>query len=897
MPVIHNKQKVYFQPALAALCAITLFLALYFVRGMYPFGSGSIMITDLYSQYVPLLYRFYDVITGEKNLFLDLSLSGGANLYVDTVNEVINPFNYVLLFFGRDMIYKAVNVVLLLYVGASAASIDFFLLKVFPGKQKWNPALSLCYALSGYMAYNYQVIKWMYFPVIFPLFCLALRRLIREGKGGMYAILLCYQLSLNIQLGFMALLFTLFSSGIYFYCCVKKEDRAVHMCRLGVYTIAGLMLSGVVIVPNILILLSSSRAGENLSYLNIMKMHGLDDLFERLFQIAHPVLLAMSVWLLIGLKQRRKTGKHGSRGAEGRFLILLNVFLWLTVLLQPANLIWHMGSYVCFPVRYAYMVLLSGICLIKWMLLNKEDAEEAEGIDDKGENRKIVVKPLIGICIFALCMIACMFTFLWNDKIVQAFSSLAISLACPKETVQVCIILLLLFFAALCALMSACGRQLLLFVSAVCGLCFWLFIFLPQDYGVRISNEAAYQTMAQQAEGSGSGAFQHVKCDPELPPNAALVNNQSSLTGYLPTGNLGFQNTMEELGYLVRWVATQDVGGTAISDELLSEGRLFYRSADELTLKGTSVLERQEEMGIFAAGESHLKRIAGSGAQMNESGEICLSLSGRQVVYLDSAMAADSFTVLVNGKEVEMPEAGAYYGPHRIVELGTFTDEEIEILIIDKSGSPLPIDNMEFAMLDKSGWSDALCENNPDSARLLTNQEVTVDAVRGRIRVTLADAEAGQTVFLPVAAADGWKCVLNGKKTDISNVFGFLGIAAESGHNEMVLTFIPPGLWIGSILTFLGFAWLAACLLPAWIRQRRSSVPQGSVQGAVPIEETVIKERAIEETAIKKAAIMLMGLLYRLSLAGSLAMVYIIPAAGLAAYIVTKLLKVSGITG
>lgn len=35
--------------------------------------------------YIPsiclLLYHFYDVVTGQKNLFLDFSVSGGANLY------------------------------------------------------------------------------------------------------------------------------------------------------------------------------------------------------------------------------------------------------------------------------------------------------------------------------------------------------------------------------------------------------------------------------------------------------------------------------------------------------------------------------------------------------------------------------------------------------------------------------------------------------------------------------------------------------------------------------------------------------------------------------------------------------------------------------------------------
>ena len=87
-------KKEYGQCGLTAIFAAGLFSILYVIKGMYPFGSGSIMMTDMYSQYVPLLYRFYDVVSGQKNLFVDFRLSGGANMYVDTINEVLNPLYF-----------------------------------------------------------------------------------------------------------------------------------------------------------------------------------------------------------------------------------------------------------------------------------------------------------------------------------------------------------------------------------------------------------------------------------------------------------------------------------------------------------------------------------------------------------------------------------------------------------------------------------------------------------------------------------------------------------------------------------------------------------------------------------------------------------------------------------
>ena len=84
MPKRVWKGRGYGQIGLAAVLAAGLVCVLYACKGFFPFGDGSVMMIDLYSQYVPLLYRFYDVITGQKNLFLDLSVAGGANLYAET---------------------------------------------------------------------------------------------------------------------------------------------------------------------------------------------------------------------------------------------------------------------------------------------------------------------------------------------------------------------------------------------------------------------------------------------------------------------------------------------------------------------------------------------------------------------------------------------------------------------------------------------------------------------------------------------------------------------------------------------------------------------------------------------------------------------------------------------
>ena len=816
-----RKKTAYAQFGFTALGAAGLFAAICLLRGFFPFGDGSVMMIDLYSQYLPLLYRFYDVAGGQKNLFFEFAVYGGANLYADTVNEVINPLNYILFLFGRDMLWQAVNAVLGLYLVCSSVSLNFFLLKVWPEKKSWNTVLSLCYGFSGYAAYNFQIIKWMYLPVLFPLFGLALLRLLREKKGGWYAVLLAYQIALSVQMGFMTLLFTLFAGSIYFAVCREKKNAQEGMCRLGLYTAAALLLSGAVWLPTFYILISSSRAEENLSYLEVMRRHGLDDLFERLFQILHPVLLALGVFLAVGrMRENRKSGRGVHLGAawrrlsaELRFWLALSAFLCLTVLLEPANLLWHLGSYVGFPVRYAYMVLFVFAGLLKTLLAEREDrfgVTEWEWRQDRSVQReeenlvrrgrrdavpkagraarraKSAGSPGFSLTAFLLCAgaaLLCGAAFLllhvWEERIVQAFSSLAISRICPTETLVVCGILFLLFGAALCALLTGKWAQAAVAaVWAVSGCCLFLCISWPEDYAVRLDDENNYREMTAvyeaglqeeqaeperaagnagdvsdvvRAEESGRVLWR-VKETPRYPQNAGLVSGRASLAGYLPTADRGYRDAMKELGYPILWVSTGSLGGTPETDALLCNG---------------DAPEGTEIRGFLTA---------------EEPGE---------------------------------GEVGGYV---------------------------------------------------PADAPLL------VDERRGELRIRLTDAKAGQTLLIPFAAIDGWRCVRNGRAVKTQTVLsGFLGVPMEAGENDVVLRFTPPGLWAGMCLSILGELSLLAAAGTAFWRRKKGAAPG--------------------EARLPAAAVRTVSGLYRGILLTAWLGIYLVPAIGLAVHLVRKILQ------
>ena len=886
--------------ALTALCSVALFCLLFSYKKMYPFGDGSVAITDLYSQYLPLLYHFYDVVTGQKNLFLDFSVSGGANLYADTINEVLNPFNYVLLLFGRDRIYQAVNVLVLLYSTASAVTAHIFLEKTASGRRFQNVPLALCYGGCGYMAYNYQIIKWMIFPVIFPLFCLALLRLLREKKGGWYAVLLAWQLMLSIQLGFMTLLFSLFAGAIWLYTCERKENRTKKMGCMGIYTLIGICISAAVLLPSAILLLQSARSGENLSYFGVMKRHGLDDLFERLFQIANPVLMGL-------LFASGRFWKCKRRSAAERFWLYLTEFLWLTVLLEPANLLWHMGSYVCFPVRYGYMAVLSMAALAAVRKERDADDFRTENICKHPARLRLrCVFLLVASAVSALGAVC--LTLIWEERLVQAFSSLAISKVCPKETAVTAVVLLLVGVSAWCGQKALHAKTsgektggagapgVAVLGALVGGFCVYTMILLPPDYAIRQENEAAYRQMieiAKQAEKKNAASAElswllaREADRDDLPINAALVDRKGSISGYFPTESKQTKAVLESLGYLAPWVSVRAVGGTEISDTMLRNGFVFSKEA--LGQSGSSVLSNQrawaellsaedvetkhrqaseEEQSVDVTTDSkeytNIMEVFPAQELVLEDGTLCISVTDKQLLYLDAGRSADEIFVSVNGEPVEIPEKNQMASAHRLIWLGTFEAQEVMIFVTDGMGTPVAAQEMELGALHENAWQAAL---QSETARILQSSELSISERNAEIHVSVSAAE-GETLFVPFIAIDGWKCIQNGKTVDIEPILGgFLGITLAEGENEVVFSFEEPGRKAGAGISALGVAFL----LILFFAGRKA--------------ETGWKIAAEQKVKVEKS----FGMLYRLLLGVFFAGIYVVPTIGMVVSLAGKI--------
>ncbi len=82
----------------------------------------------------------------------------------------------------------------------------------------------------------------------------------------------------------------------------------------------------------------------------------------------------------------------------------------------------------------------------------------------------------------------------------------------------------------------------------------------------------------------------------------------------------------------------------------------------------------------------------------------------------------------------------------------------------------------------------------------------TTEVRDGRVRGTV-QAGSGGTLLLSIPYDRGWKVKVDGQQTETYPVGqALMGIDLESGEHEISMDYTPPGLWSGSLLTFLCIA-------------------------------------------------------------------------------------------
>ncbi len=194
----------------AALIPATIVYLLYLVRGIYPFGDGSVLVLDLNGQYISFYEGLHDILHGDADLFYSFSRNLGGEFLGIYDYYVASPFALLLGLFPERFMLEGLLLVFIIKAAFCGLFMGIFLHKHAAGKPNRLAviAFSLMYALSSYCIVQQHNSMWIDAVMWLPLLALGIESLIRYGKFRLYVFSLAITIWSNFYIGYMVVIFT-----------------------------------------------------------------------------------------------------------------------------------------------------------------------------------------------------------------------------------------------------------------------------------------------------------------------------------------------------------------------------------------------------------------------------------------------------------------------------------------------------------------------------------------------------------------------------------------------------------------------------------------------------------------------------------------------------------------
>lgn len=354
---------------LAAFCLpVILMLLAFLVMGIYPAGENQIAVIDMYHQYVPFLGELQSKLQSGGSLFYTWNGAGGSNFWNLLAYYGASPLNLILVLFPKKFLMEGVTLILLLKIGLAGSTMAVYLRAIVWEKDKRSADISLVgfatlYALCSYVMAYYWCIMWMDAVALLPLCILGLHKILDGRSGVFYTVCLALVVFINYYMAIMVCIFILFYYPVLYFIKVQGESAGHFFKTTGRavgYSLLGVLMSAVMLLPTWMSMQSTYYISADmpektelyndlLDILNQMLPNaeltyreGLPNLYCGMF----VVILLVFYWISRTISLREKL-------LNGAFL----VFLIFSLNINKLDFIWHGFHFPNqLPYRYTFMI-------------------------------------------------------------------------------------------------------------------------------------------------------------------------------------------------------------------------------------------------------------------------------------------------------------------------------------------------------------------------------------------------------------------------------------------------------------------------------------------------------------------------------------------------------------
>lgn len=357
---------------------VLIMVIIYIQRQIFPFGDESFLRTDMYHQYAPFFAEFRHKLTHGQSLLYSWDVGMGVNFVALYAYYLASPLNWLLLLCPRELIIEFMTYMIVLKTGLCGLSMTYYLQKHF-GKPHFGAAFfGIFYALSGYMAAYSWNIMWLDCIILFPLIMLGLERLVEKKRWGLYCLSLGFSILSNYYISIMICIFMVIYFGVLLLLGGKKKFKE-HLLQVGQFSFASLAaggFAGVILIPEVMALQSTASGSSTFpktfnSYFSIIDMiaRHIGNVEVEIGLDHWPNIycgVAVLMFFLLYLSCRKIPLKE-----KAAYCGLL-LFFYLSFSVNVLNFLWHGFHYPnSLPCRqsFIYILLLLTLCYHAYLYL------------------------------------------------------------------------------------------------------------------------------------------------------------------------------------------------------------------------------------------------------------------------------------------------------------------------------------------------------------------------------------------------------------------------------------------------------------------------------------------------------------------------------------------------
>lgn len=202
-------KKIILSPlALCFWIPLIVMISYFAYRHMAPFGTNSILTVDLGQQYIDQFAMFrHTLLAHPSSFFYSFSNALGGDMLSEWAYYLMSPFNLLFLLVTPQHLPSMILIVTVLKFGAAGLSFGWVIQKLKFQNGYSTLLFAINYALSGWFIANDLNLLWLDAAILLPLVIYHLERLFTQKKWWRYSLILAATIISNYYIGYMIALF------------------------------------------------------------------------------------------------------------------------------------------------------------------------------------------------------------------------------------------------------------------------------------------------------------------------------------------------------------------------------------------------------------------------------------------------------------------------------------------------------------------------------------------------------------------------------------------------------------------------------------------------------------------------------------------------------------------